>query len=131
MIVKLVLQEPGSDEARRIVRESAEEGALLYTPTHAHAESLNAVWKQAHQKHLTLKQAREATRDLETIMSELNSTPTLTDAPEALELSLKHDTSIYDTLYIAAAQRLNATLLTADKHQHQTAKPRIKTTLIE
>jgi predicted nucleic acid-binding protein len=121
VVVKLVLGEPGSAEARRIIREAADDGATLHAPAHAHAEALNAVWKQAHLGRLTPDQARGAERDLETVARGLSTTPTAADAGRALELALTHHAPTYDTLYIAAAQRLDATLLTADEDQHKMA----------
>ena len=121
MVVKLVLGEPGSAEARRIIREAAEDGATLHAPEHAHAEALNAVWKQAHLGRLTPDEARGAERDLKAVTRGLSTTPTAADAGRALELALTYNAPTYDTLYVAAAQRLGATLLTADEDQHKMA----------
>ena len=41
---------------------------------------------------------------------------------EAIEFSLKSETTIYDALYITLAKRLNAPLITSDKKQAQKAK---------
>jgi predicted nucleic acid-binding protein len=102
----------------------------VHTPAHTHAEALSAVWKQAHRRRLTEKQAKDAERDLYKAVKWLNTSSTILDSERALELSVDHGVSTYDTLYIAAAERLEATLLTADEDQQRIAKSTIRTLLI-
>jgi len=127
----LVLGEPGSAEARRFIREAADEGATIHAPTHAHAEALNAVWKQAHLRRLSRREAREAERDLEAVARGLSPVPTAADSERALELALANRVPTYDTLYVAAAERLEATLLTADEEQHKLASSIVESFLVK
>ena len=130
VVVKLVLGEPGSAEARRIIREAADAGATVHAPAHAHAEALNAVWKQAHLGRLTHREAREAERDLDAVARGLVPAPTAADSGRALELALANRVPTYDALYVAATERLEATLVTADEGQHGVASSLVRSILV-
>ncbi len=123
ILVKLVLAEPGSREAKELVVSLLRDGYTLHTVDIALAESLNAVWKHVViHKDLEAEAVRDVLEDLIRIYSKLGvlSTPELSE--EAMEISLIHKIAVYDSLYIAAARKLGTTLYTADKRLHDESR---------
>mgnify|MGYP000297663756 CR=1 FL=1 len=51
VLIKLIVNEPNSEKARRRIREVIEENFSLYTIDIALAESLNALWKHTKIKN--------------------------------------------------------------------------------
>jgi predicted nucleic acid-binding protein len=87
------------------------------------AESLNALWKHV-EIHRDLKEedARSAVQDLAKIWDKLNILTTRELLEKALDIALTQKMTIYDSIYIAATTKLNATLYTADRKLHNTSK---------
>ena len=114
--MKLVTDEPGSREARKTIKRCLKDGYSLYTVDIALAESLNAIWKHARiHRDLEMEEAESAIQDLTKIYDAINILETKELSNEAAEISLTKGITIYDSLYIAAAMRLKATLYTADQ----------------
>ena len=123
ILVKLVTAEPGSKEARTFVKSSLREGYSLYSVDIAFAESLNAIWKHARvHKDLRTANAKSAVHDLATIYNKLNILTTSELYKEALDIALRQNITIYDSLYIAASKKIGATLYTADQKLHNASK---------
>ncbi|MBM1154967.1 type II toxin-antitoxin system VapC family toxin [archaeon] len=115
VLVKLVLNEPGSEAVRALVNEAVVQGARLSTIELALAESLNAVWKQAVLlNEIPLHEAQRAAADLLAIYKHLYVVPCATVAERAFTIAVQEKIPIYDALYIAAAIVENAVLFTAD-----------------
>jgi len=115
-LAKLVLNEPGSKEARAYIADSLRKGHTLYTVDIALAESLNVIWKQVNLiKDLKPDETTPAIDDLLRIYDELNIVTTREVARETAEIALIQNMAVYDALFIAAAQKLNGTLYTADQ----------------
>ena len=120
--MKLTLNEANSKEARRTVNTYLEKDFVLHTVDIALAESLNAVWKHTKiVKDLKSEEAKETARDLVKICDKLDKLTTQELAEEATHIALTQDITLYDALYIAAAQKLNATFFTADQKLHNIA----------
>jgi len=114
--VKLVTDEPGSREARKTIKRYLKDGYSLYTVDIALAESLNAIWKHTRiHRDLEIEEAKSAIQDLTKIYDAINILETRELSNEAAEISLTKGITIYDSLYIAAAMKLKATLYTADQ----------------
>ena len=114
--MKLVTDEPGSREARKTIKSYLKDGYSLYTVDIALAESLNAIWKHARiHKDLEMGEAESSIQDLTKIYDAMNILETRELSNEAVEIALTKDITIYDSLYIAAAMKLKATLYTADQ----------------
>jgi predicted nucleic acid-binding protein len=97
-------------------------GYRLHTLDIALAESLNAVWKHARiVEDLKSEEAKKAAHDLIRICDKLDTLPTREFAEEATSIALTQNVTIHDALYVAAAQKINATLFTADQKLHDTA----------
>ena len=125
--MKLVIEEPDSKQARAVLDDFLKKDYSFCTVDIALAECLNAVWKQATvHKDIKHEQAKRATQDTVRIFSKMTVLPTSDLAEEATRIALAQNTTAYDGLYVAAAQKLNATLFTADKKLHDTLKTRNK-----
>ncbi|RLI24374.1 hypothetical protein DRO58_07445 [Candidatus Bathyarchaeota archaeon] len=132
IIIKLVITEPGSEEVRKFILESLEKGASMYSVDIALAEGLNALWKHVSiHRDLKVEDAESATEDLAKIYGKLNIVATGEVSREALKLSLTHNITVYDTLYIAAARKLKATLYTADSKLYRVARKLSSSKLLE
>jgi len=120
ILVKLVIAEPGSKEARTFVKNSLRKGYSLYSVDIAFAESLNAIWKHARvHKDLRTANAKSAAHDLAKIYNKLNILTTSELYKEAMDIALRQNITIYDSLYIA---EIGATLYTADQKLHNASK---------
>jgi len=121
--VKLVLAEPGSKEAGIKVRSLLRGGFSPYTVDLALAEGLNALWKHVRlHGDLEAGDARSAVKDLALIYDGLKVLTARELSEEAMDIALNREITAYDSLYIAAARRLKATLYTADRKLYQASK---------
>lgn len=119
ILVKLVVTEPGSEQARTTVTRFLERGCSLYTVDLALAESLNALWKHAKMhEDLETEDAKSAAQDLNEIYDKLNVLTTLELSEQALDIALTKNITVYDSLFISAARKLKASLYTADQKLH-------------
>ena len=115
-LVKLVVEEEGSREARRLVREWVGGGEVLATVDIALAEALNAVWK--HYRvigDLDRDEAVEAAEDLLKVWGKLTVYQSYSVAEEAFQLALKEGVAVYDALYLQLALAERAGLATFDE----------------
>jgi predicted nucleic acid-binding protein len=132
ILVKLVLNEVGSKEARASVADALKKGYALHTVDIALAEGLNVIWKHANMlKDLKMKEAMPATEDLTRVYDGLNIVTAREIAAEAVKIALAQNITVYDSLYIAAAQKLKAILYTADRKLWVTAKKIINARMLK
>ena len=80
------------------------------------AECLNVIWKHTNLlKDLKQEEAIYAIEDLTKLYDDLAITPTREIKDQAMHIAISQNITVYDALFIAAAQKINATLYTADK----------------
>jgi len=126
--VKLVLSEAGSKEARAEIASALKKGYALHTLDLALAECLNVIWKHASVlKDLKAEEANPAAEDLTRIYDGLNIIAAREIAAEAMHFALNRNISVYDSLYVAAAQKVNGTLCSADQKLCHAAKGSVNT----
>jgi predicted nucleic acid-binding protein len=110
------MNEPGSKEARATVADVLKKGYTLHTVDLALAEGLNVVWKHANLlKDLKVEEAEPTAEDLIKVYDGLNIVTAREIAQETTQIALTQNITVYDALYIAAAQKLNGTLYTGDQ----------------
>jgi predicted nucleic acid-binding protein len=79
-------------------------------------ECLNVIWKHTNLlKDLEPKEASLTIEDLIKLYDDLSITTTRELKDQAMHIAISQNITVYDALFIAAAQKLNATLFTADK----------------
>ena len=85
-------------------------------------EVANSIWK-AYSRGLI--DEKSATKKFSALLSLIKVNLVLWDQSEiiadAFEISMRNNLPIYDTLYIALAKKLNATLITLDRKQYNVA----------
>jgi predicted nucleic acid-binding protein len=80
------------------------------------AECLNVIWKHTNLlKDLEPKEAILAIEDLTKLYDDLTITTTRELKDQAMHIAISQNITVYDALFIAAAQKINAALYTADK----------------
>jgi predicted nucleic acid-binding protein len=118
---KWVLPEPGSKQARRLLRRYQEEEIDLVAPRLLLAEVGNVLWKRVRRRELTAADARICYRRL------LDDSPVLLDDPNthtaALELALAHGQTVHDSLYVALALERRCGLVTAGERLYAALHP--------
>ena len=131
VLIKLIVNEPNSEKARRRIREAIEENFSLYTIDIALAESLNALWKHVKlHRDLQKREAGSAAKDLKELYDSLNVITTRELLDESVETALTWDITVYDSLYVAAAKKLRATLYTADQKLYNVSKKIVSSELL-
>ena len=111
-----MLNESDSSEVRAEITNFLKKGYSLYTVDIALAECLNAIWKHTNLlKDLSPKEASLAIEDLTKLYDDLAITPTRELTNEAIHIATTQNITVYDALFIAASQKISATLFTADK----------------
>jgi predicted nucleic acid-binding protein len=107
VVLKWVVSEQDSDHALRLV------GFPLVAPDIVRAELANALWKKVRlREELSEEQAR---RGLSRASAPLRLVPSAPLADRALALGLALSHPVYDCFFLALAEELNTSLITADR----------------
>lgn len=114
--IKCVLEEPGSDHARRLAAGPTPPLA----PELILAECANVVWKRVHRQLIHPTAAPRLLVALAAVSAKLLPLGILT--ADALAIALEFDHPVYDCYYIAAAIQNDATLATADERLYDLAQ---------
>ena len=116
VIVSFVLEEPGWENYIDILE-------YCFTVDHAVKEVLNAIWKSYRNGVLSLEEAVLKSQVLKKMMNVnilLFNEVDLLD--EAFKISLGHNITVYDALYIALALKLGKPFATLDLRQRRVAE---------
>lgn len=114
--VKWVLPEDHSEAAQRLL----ESGNLLAAPAHWLAEALNAVGAACLRREITEQEAHE--RSLALADAPIATVSLHQLAAAAMVIGLRLGITIYDALYLALAERDDATLITDDRRLIQAVR---------
>lgn len=118
VVAQLVITDVNSAEVEVLFR-SVIDGNTLVIPEFGLTESTNVLWKHVRFHNLTRGDAESLVRDLITL--DIVIAPTVALMPRALEIGLTHQIAIYDSIYIALAEKLNHPLITVDQKQAKVA----------
>lgn len=108
VLVKVLTGEPGADAALASV--AAERDRIA--PDWIRLEVASAISKKVNLGELRRAHADAALAHLSSILTEVVASMDLLDRAFEIAIELKH--AIYDCLYLALAERLDCTLVTAD-----------------
>jgi len=105
--------EPLVDRAQDLLDRWLQGSVDLLAPDLVWAEVANAHWRGARQNRFTTLDAQASLATLHG-----HGLPTVRSEPfidQALQIALRHGRSAYDSLYVALADSLHSTLVTADE----------------
>jgi len=121
-LVKLVLDEEGSEEAERSIRNWILSGEGVCTVDLALPESINAIWRRnVLTGELDEEECKEAAEGLLSILSRMDTYPSGELIMGALNTAMRHGITVYDSLYLALAIRKGADLATFDRELRDAA----------
>ena len=109
VVIKWFVPEAGSDAASRLLASEDR----LEAPDLLFAEIANAIWKKVQRGQLTRAESQMLVSDIERIA--VDTTPCRALANDAHVLALITSRSVYDSMYVALALRLDTRVITADK----------------
>jgi predicted nucleic acid-binding protein len=110
---------PVPEGAERALRAAARGTASLLIPELALAEAGQVLHKEVMRRVLRQAEAVELLQDLLDLPLQLFSHKPL--LPRALELAQELDVTVYDTLFLALAEKYDASLITADEEMRKAA----------
>lgn len=109
VVIKWFVPEAGSDAASRLLASEDR----LEAPDLLFAEIANVIWKKVQRGQLTRAESRLLVSDIEKIA--VGTTPCRALATDAHALALITSRSVYDSMYVALALRLDTRVITADE----------------
>jgi predicted nucleic acid-binding protein len=132
ILVKLVVNEQGSEKARETVKKHLREGYRLDTVDLALPEALNALWKHVTiHRDLDEKQAEHVLEDLMKIWVSLNVVSSHEVTQEAFLIAVSNSLTVYDALFIAATVYQSAKLYTADGKLFKASAKQVDSLLLQ
>ncbi len=107
--VKWLVDEPGRASARDLL----DQVEPLQAPDFVLVETANVLWKKVRRREITREQATIGIETLPQLFESLLASAGL--IRRALDLAIEIDHPIYDCLYLAGAESIDAALVTADE----------------
>jgi predicted nucleic acid-binding protein len=118
VVIGHLIADPFTPQARALFRQ-LNKTVILHIPEFCLVECANVLWKRVRFNDMQPAQA-------ETLLKGLTGLPLITTSinpllPRALQIGLKHQLAVYDSLYIALAESLDCPLITVDSRQETAA----------
>ena len=118
---QLYVPEPLTPQALALFGLLARGNVVFHVPDLFYAECANIFWKKVQRGVCTVAESTQALANI--LALPLTSTPARNLAADALILANAHSVSCYDGCYVALAQRVGASLITADQKLEQRLAP--------
>jgi predicted nucleic acid-binding protein len=116
--VKWLFDESDSERAEALLASAGEDDLKLVAPAILPAEVANALWKRMRRGDMDRRKTLETGQRFEDICPILLPIEDLVQ--RALELAIDSRHPVYDCLYVALAEELNADLISADERLYRT-----------
>ncbi|MCL4380927.1 type II toxin-antitoxin system VapC family toxin [Candidatus Marsarchaeota archaeon] len=115
-VVKLIIDESGSDFVRKTIGLEAKKGEPIYAPDIALGEAINIIWKYSNLRSQKNVDPYKTLADLMLIWDKISVADTEALASVAMKIAVENKITIYDALYTSLSKLNNAQLLTFDKY---------------
>lgn len=132
VVTKLVVRERDSAAAKTSIAEAIREETRLYTMDIALAESLNALWKHYRiHRDIGEEEYKWGAEKLREVFLGFHSIASSEVSVRASDIAGRIGISVYDALYVAAADRADAILLTTDQRLHKQTQRLVQSRLLK
>src|SRR5438552_3127609 len=111
IVAKWVIPESDSLQALRVMSDTQKLGGRIVVLDLVYPEVVNVIWKKHRQKLATLEQARVFLQYLKRSPVQVERAARLLD--RAFEIAVKYDRAVYDALFVALAEDLALSGVTA------------------
>ena len=109
VLIKLFFEEEHSQAAEQCVRTVSE----LFAPDLIWSEAASVIWKRYRRGDLSQEDASEISTQLLGLPLRIRASADL--IPDALDLAMQFDRTVYDCLYVALAVKTNSVMLSGDR----------------
>ena len=109
VVIKLFFEEEHSKAAEQCVARADE----LLAPDLIWAETANVIWKRQRRGDLTADAALDLARHMLALPVVIHPSADL--VPDALDLAMRLERTVYDCLYLALAVKTRSVMVSADK----------------
>lgn len=99
--------------------DMVDDSVTIHVPEFCLLECVNVLWKEVRFNNVLPEVAAEHVTDLQALVLTVVSVTHL--LPRALEIGVKHQLAVYDSVYIALAEQLGFALITDDSRQSEAA----------
>jgi len=113
VVAKWILPEADSASARRLITDYAVRGDRLLVLDLCLTEVANAIWKRQYRSMITAVESVQLLHRLLEIPVQIHPSIPLLDS--AMKIAAAHARSVYDALFVALANDLQVTGITADE----------------
>jgi predicted nucleic acid-binding protein len=119
--IKWFVEEEFSQAAIELIQYASSAKVQLIAPDFILIETANILWKKCNRLEISNEQATQILSVLPNYFNILEPSANLLPLAQEISQSLNHP--IYDCLYLASAQKLNAPFITADAKLHRKINP--------
>jgi len=116
VVIQRLIRDTYTEQARRLFRNLTE-ADQCYLPEFGLLECTNVLWKQVRFHSMPQSDAEVLATDLLNLPFEIM--PIEEVSVRALQIGLAHQLAVYDSIYIALAEKYNYPLITADTRQRR------------
>lgn len=113
VVVKWFIPEDDSDIAHELLTRYLQGLDTLIAPDLLVSECSNVFWRRQRQGDITLEEATESMADL--LALNIPLTPASSLVHDALQLAIRHERTVYDSLYLTLSEERNCPVITADE----------------
>lgn len=115
VIIKAYVPENLSDKADDLLDDVEKNEIILLAPDLIYPETGNILWKKHRLKELTISEVKKISEEIVSLPIKIEPSISLIQLAIDIGISISHNITVYDAIYISLAAIYKTKLITADK----------------